>query len=413
MIEYLAQFATSGTTLVISLLTIFTGAIAILQWLEQRHEGRVERLKKVRSSITLERFRYSDECLRYYEDAFKESPDRHSDLVLYKDGWICTPGEKGFPRLADVSVNVVDEWDSDRNPVFRDLPVPKDRYAENAKFYAEVPLSNRPLFGLLGVSADDTGNVTLDIRKGYYYDFYNTCEILSLEMAYIHRIKRQSQFNTKQLKLRNEVRDVFDLDNRFVGIGINVLTILKNVELENGTKSDFFLLHKRSAKNVAEGANSYHVVPAGSFQPTAMIMPKVLNEFDLSPVNTVIREFYEELMGYEEFSDLFNANLLSDTEKELDVHYIGVALDPLNTKAEVLAYMTIDVSDRTFSLFEGKRTKEELDKFWKDNHEGKVKLRPMNRSMLKQFKDNPSSIPAFRKILDVVLENEEFFGVKS
>ena len=397
----------------ITALTSFTGIIAVSQWREHRYDKRVEDLKKVRGSIVLERHRYSDDCLKYYKRRFAGRDDVCIDYILYKKGWIQGAGNDDFIPLGDVSVEFSEgEWDSDRNPRFGKLPAPKDGYAENAKFYCSVPLSNRPLFGLSDVRTDADGKVTFGGCKGYYFDFYDTCEILSLEMAYQHRIKGRLDSEKQKLKLRDRVGDVFDLSNRFAGIGINVLTIIKNISLEDGEKSDYFLLHKRSAKNVAEGANSFHVVPAGSFQPTTLIMPEVLDEHDTSMVNTATREFYEELMGYEEFSELLSARLLTEKAEKLDIRYIGVGLDPLNTKAEVLAYVILDIDDLDMTLFENKKTKEDIIKKLKENDEGNVKLKPFTLPMLKQFRDNPSSIPAFRQILDVVIDHADFFGVR-
>ena len=46
------------------------------------------------------------------------------------------------------------------------------------------------------------------------------------------------------------------------------------------------------------------------------------------------------------------------------------------------------------------------------SNKGNVKLKPFTLPMLKQFRDNPSSIPAFRQILDVVIDHADFFGVR-
>ena len=140
-------------------------------------------------------------------------------------------------------------------------------------------------------------------------------------------------------------------------------------------------------------------------------MPRELDKHDTSMVNTATREFYEELMGYEEFSELLSSHLLMEKAEKLDIRYIGVGLDPLNTKAEVLAYVILDIDDLDMTLFDNKKTKEDIIKKLKENDEGNVKRKPFTLPMLKQFRDNPSSIPVFRQILDVVLDHPDHFGL--
>ena len=107
-----------------------------------------------------------------------------------------------------------------------------------------------------------------------------------------------------------------------------------------------------------------------------------------------------------------SARLLTEKAEKLDIRYIGVGLDPLNTKAEVLAYLILDIDDLDMTLFDKKKTKEDIIRKLKENDEGNVKLKPFTIPMLRQFRDNPSSIPAFRQILKVVIEHADHFGLK-
>ena len=47
-----------------------------------------------------------------------------------------------------------------------------------------------------------------------------------------------------------------------------------------------------------------------------------------------------------------------------------------------------------------------------DTYEGTVTLKELTMPMIRQFRDNPMSIPAFRQILAVVAEHAGQFGVQ-
>ena len=400
-----------------SILAVVATMIAVNQRREQKYDIRVENLKKMIKSIRVERYYYARESLRYYRERYRENGSVVVDNILYRRGWVQPPDDPWFLPLSQIHLNLADGtanlWNSQNNPQPRFLPTPREGYAENAKFHCDVNLMNLPLYGLGGVQINGSGSqkeITLDICKGYYYDFYNTCEILSAEMADRRRIKMDQNLSQGRLPLRDKVLDVFDFSNRFAGIGINVLTILQNVRDTSGQRHNYFLLHKRSSQGVAEGSNSYHVVPAGSYQPATVEFPEKVDPMDRNLNSTVVREFGEELLGIEEFSDLFNAELVMAYEKVPTASFIGVGLDPLNTKAEILACLTLDVGKTP--LFDGKQSSSEIQEHLTETYEGAVSLKPLSMSMLKQFRDNPMSIPAFRQILSVIIDHAEQFGVE-
>ncbi len=400
-----------------SILAVVATMIAVNQRREQKYEMRVENLKKMVRSIRMERYEYAAESLRYYRERFQGIRGAVADQVLFQEGWVQKRDDPYFLPLGAVRLNLPDGlgglWDSSRNPRPSFLPTPKEGYAENAKFHCEVNLMNLPLYGLGGVHVEGSGRkkqVTLDIVKGRYYDFYDTCEVLAAEMAYCRRIQMERHPAGGPLPMRDRQSDVFDFTNRFVGIGINALTILQNVEDDDGRSSSYFLLHRRSASGVAEGANSYHVVPAGSYQPATVEFPVLVDASDRNLNSTVVREFGEELLGIEEFADLFSPELVRAYEKVPPASFLGIALDPLNTKAEILACLTLDV--RRTPLFDGKRTRREIQAHLTDTYEGTVTLKELTMPMIRQFRDNPMSIPAFRQILAVVAEHAGQFGVQ-
>ena len=398
---------------------------------DEKRAERLENLKKIIKSIRSERSYYSEECLAYYRNLYRESKDDVIiDQVIFKQGWVQRKEDHAFLPLSEIRVNIPDGseqiWDSSRNPAPDYLTEPETGYAENAKKYSGVPLKNLPLYGLGGVAVKgefQSKSMALDIVKGHYFDFYDTCESLSLEMAYCHIIEKTEHVSEAALPLREKQSDLFDLTNRFAGIGIDVLTILWNVE-ENGERKNYFLLHKRSADKVAEGANSFHVVPAGSYQPAGTEFPEKVDESDKTLLFTAIKEFGEELLGKKE--DLSSSDIRSDDSYEVlnsmgsewietadckipKIGFIGTAFDPLNTKTEIMAYMIIDAEKD--KLLGGRKTKREIQSYFTESYEGSVILTELNYSEIERYKDEPKSIPAFRQIMKVIGEHGEMFRV--
>lgn len=194
---------------------------------------------------------------------------------------------------------------------------------------------------------------------------------------------------------------------------MNVLTILQNVrEGDNPERHNYFLLHTRSANQVAEGANSFHVVPAGSYQPGKLDFKRYSLPEDISFATTMVREFWEELRGEPEFEELYNPELLRKYETP-NAYFLGVCFDPLNTKTEVLGCYMIDVMDAKQSPFGGATRKQEIEKQLVSTYEGSVSLVPLQERILMQYLNSRKSIPAFQQILQVVLEHPDTFGVNA
>ena len=84
------------------------------------------------------------------------------------------------------------------------------------------------------------------------------------------------------------------------------------------------------------------VVPAGSYQPATVEFPERVEEIDRNLNFTVVRELGEELLGEEEFSDLFSSELVTAYRKIPAAELIGIGFDPLNTKTEIMACLTLD-----------------------------------------------------------------------
>ena len=206
------------------------------------------------------------------------------------------------------------------------------------------------------------------------------------------------------------------------GIGINTITILKNMtdDAEAGdSKADFFLLHKRGNK-VAEGMGNYHVVPAGSYQPLLEYAEREdtdSDHFAETMKNTVLREFGEELLEYEEFLDLNTSDLLQNLDGILEPVFLGIGFEPLNTKTEVLAALFIDMDRKEVAgLFNKCTRRSEFEKMLNGNgnYEGDVMLRPLTTAMLTQYENDSRSTASMKEIMRIMNrpENRALFGVR-
>lgn len=402
------------------LLALFTGYIAVLQYLESRYNTKVENMVKANDSLLAERSFYTQTALALYRAQYGPAIVEDAALIAPKD-WLPQTRDD-LVLLRDVSLRLVspEPWaDSDRTRariLRRILPDRKESFAWEVKFHLHKNLFSLPLFALAGVERDETGRPRLALARGEYFDFYNTCESVAFETAYVRRVRRERSLTLDDLPLRSHQRDLFDLANRFPGIGIDTLTIFHNLPDENGQRRSYFLLHKRSSTAVAEGPGAYHCVPAGSFQPTQA--RGALSEFD-APQHTVLREFAEELMGMEECAELNAAELYSAFEiGEFAAHlyYLGIGFEPLNTKAELLSALMLDLDDERVAgarFLRGCRNVSDVRARLNMNYEGAVTLKPLTTAFVRQYAHMSAATPSFRQIMQIVLQFPDFFGVES
>lgn len=402
--------------------TCLSIVIFVIQKIEVRYRKRVEYLHRIVQDIRQNNYQHTQTALDYYTDFYRARPEK--DMVVsktvYQRGWLYKKSDGEFLELDKVNLNILngpeEVWKSKKNEKPSFLPTPKEGYAENAKLHCGVNLLNLPAYALAGVKIDSHPDakwpVTLDVRKGKYFDFYDTCAVLEAEMAYEYGIRKKSCTKFKGLKMRNRHGDLLELDRRFAGIGVNVLTIFQNVqeaaETEVPDYHTYFLLHRRSETKVAEGCGKLHVIPAGSYQPAGLNIPVIPESCDYNLENTAIREFCEELLGLPEFEQMSNSNLLKSLNAK--AYFLGVCFEPVNTKTEILACMVIDVKE--CEQFKTCNTVQKLQQRLKNNYEGKVSLQRLDMDHVKQYMDDPRSTPAFAQIMEIVQENHAFFGVE-
>ncbi|MBR4743436.1 MAG: hypothetical protein IK082_04500 [Oscillospiraceae bacterium] len=431
MLKAIWEFINVNSGILQILLTI-AGFLAITrnQLIRERFDTRLNNMKKTVDAIATDRNLFMEQGLALYKKQYADRSDcseftTEGGHLIYRNGWVdCKSSEGEYYHLKDFCPTILARYPSSQYdiPFNPRLPDRKESYAENCKFHLGKNLFDAPLYALKDMTVVPGKRPEISVTAGTYFDFYNTCEYLGFEMAYSRRILGRHELTARTLPVRHKRRELFDTGNRFPGIGINTVTILKNMIDDvdaDGARASFFLLHKRGNR-VAEGMGNYHVVPAGSYQPLREYAEREDTDSDHiaeTMKNTVLREFGEELLDYEEFLDLNTSDLLQRLDSILDPVFLGLGFEPLNTKTEVLAALFIDLNkSQDASLFGGRTRRSEYEKLFSgnDNYEGDVMLRPLTTAMLTQYENDSRSTASMKEIMRIMnkKENRTLFGVR-
>lgn len=219
---------------------------------------------------------------------------------------------------------------------------------------------NRPSFRLLDVAQVD-GRPKLSFGYTTYFDMADVCEGVAHELAGAWLATGSDpawigEPDWESLPFRRLVGDPFDLGHRPLLPSIDTLTIRLAAD---GTAS--FPLHHRAASNVALAGGTYHIMPAGVFQPSSVMPWDQSNDFDLW--RNVLREYAEEFLGDPEadgssgepidYDGVEPFRTLNEARRAGKVrpYCFGIGLDPLTLAGEILSVVVIeaDVYDTVFS----------------------------------------------------------------
>ncbi|WP_405532078.1 helix-turn-helix transcriptional regulator [Streptomyces avidinii] len=235
-----------------------------------------------------------------------------------------------------------------------------DRYTQAIRMIDQPSLFvNRPSFRLLDV-AQTEGRPKLSFGYTTYFDMADVCEGVAHELASAW-LKTGSDPawigdpSWAELPFRSLVGDPFDLAHRPLLPSIDTLTI------RLGPDGASFPLHHRSASNVALAGGTYHVMPAGVFQPSSVMPWDQSNDFNLW--RNVLREYAEEFLGDPEAdgssgepidydgTEPFRTLNQARREGKVRPYCFGIGLDPLTLAGEILSVVVIDadVYDSVFS----------------------------------------------------------------
>ncbi len=438
-----------------AIIPIAGAVITYRQVSEEAMEKKIRNFRMLGEQSPTDRNSYAKKCVELYRKQYKKGLNgrNYSDMVfnnlIYMRNWLGWDERlNDFVSLDKVKVNlnfrtsgddedqnnvyskiVNDAWDK-TPPRAKFLPYPKDGYALNLKYAADknVNLYNGALFALENADGDvmhceTTDSIreqyekpfTLNVKIGGYFDFLNTCECLLNEVYSTCEIKHRTFPKAlpkihffSSLPCRAKVRDIFDFSNRFAGIGINSATIFHNLIDKEGHKRSYILFHNRT-KNVVEGRGAVHVVPAGSYQPIVGLGAENQASINTDMKNTVYSEFAQELLGKKEITYLNVENYKQDNKLNWDIQFLGLGIEPLNTKCEVLTSIIIDMDMHDNVKFFGTNTLEGLTKFFKACEEGTLLIEELNRFTLTKYLNDPRMTPAGKEIMSIMLKHESYF----
>ncbi len=377
------------------ILAVFLGYLAVREYVDHRTEKLEKELKMVNSALTRERYAFSDKALQMY--GIKDHQ------LLYRDGWV-VPFRAGvlmedvLAVESDAPVNVGDT----RHP--RWMPYRGLTYSDNVKMTLGKKISYLPIYALAEEPKTEGGSVTVPVRTCQYCQFFDTCDYLSFEIAHAMRIRRipPEAIRMPDLPYRSSI-EPYDLSNRHTGIGISTLTVVVNIPDEIG---QVFLVHNRKGKT-AEGGEVYHAVPAGSYEPIDGMNPETHGN---RPFDSAFREFIEEVIDTR-YDFVSSPDLLKYFSEKVhaDIFYLGIGLEPLNLKAEMMSLMIVDF--QMSSLFDGCDSVEDLFKDRKETDEGGIRVVPFREEFIDHYANSRKSFTTFREMLRIV--RQDFDSIKN
>ena len=375
------------------ILAVFLGYLAVREYVDHRTEKLEKELKMVNSALTRERYAFSDKALQMY--GVKDHQ------LLYRDGWV-VPFRAGvlmedvLAVESDAPVNVGDT----RHP--RWMPYRGLTYSDNVKMTLGKKISYLPIYALAEEPKTEGGSVTVPVRTCQYCQFFDTCDYLSFEIAHAMRIRRipPEAIRMPDLPYRSSI-EPYDLSNRHTGIGISTLTVVVNIPDEIG---QVFLVHNRKGKT-AEGGEVYHAVPAGSYEPIDGMNPETHGN---RPFDSAFREFIEEVIDTR-YDFVSSPDLLKYFSEKVhaDIFYLGIGLEPLNLKAEMMSLMIVDF--QMSSLFDD--SVEDLFKDRKETDEGGIRVVPFREEFIDHYANSRKSFTTFREMLRIV--RQDFDSIKN
>lgn len=284
---------------------------------------------------------------------------------------------------------------------------------------------SRPSYTLKNVSLAESERISLEFGKGSYFDYINCGEMLALELSYHcgnHPLEKIHATDLeKRLSLRHLAGEWHSIERRPSIAGVNCLTVFKDAE----TKKAYFPLLRRSPR-VASAVNTHHVVPAGEFQPMSPSLPDFVGNCTLW--QTLLREFAEEILRqpeakHDEISMMQLAGLgairccLDLIESGCwKTYFLGIGLDPLTLKPELLLVSIVDRGMFIDYLKQHLRNEMGTSCLHQANHEGTLELgnhpfmgHQVTASTIELYMRSSGTLPAGRGCLELFERKLDFF----
>lgn len=427
---------------------------AIIKVPKRCKEKRIEMMKNALHESKKSRNCSMQEALKMHKEMLcrlGNDVDMASNLIC-ETGWVnvhkkngcCTEIDVNFFQLKEIDATIIEAIPDSAlksKKSWKTLPnLGKEAsYFDTMNEYIRREEKKRdmwdgPLYALGNVckpsELDDKFSLCVYYKEHGYKDFYDTCEYLVYEVAYAKSKEKKKRVGVTPCTLerylpylpaRKACINVFDFTNRFVGIGVNAMIIVKGLPSKtNGESNPMFFLHVRSEEE-GEAPNTNSVLPAGSWQPTSDY-----NENENQPQSleyTFFREFKEEILGRMEMENpATEAIIINQLDGILKPYFLGIGLEPLNLKAEILVVAIMDFKEKESwpeireINFKKINTIEELEEQIKNNANYETEeffLKELSQKTLAEYEKNKDSTAALREIARIVnlQENRGIFGV--
>jgi hypothetical protein len=272
---------------------------------------------------------------------------------------------------------------------------------------------DRPSYRLVDVSGVAEGAPELTFARTSYFRMIDSCEALAHEIAGLAQRRSPDSLLTafERTPMRNAVGNPFDLTGRHVIPSLNVLTM----RLEGQDAS--FYLHRRDPAKVAVAGGMFHVIPAGTFQPSSRSPAAEREDFDLW--KCAMREYSEELLGNEEATGSAGFRLDYDSDEPFRSlqearrsgacrpYVLGLALDPLTLCVEILVAVCFSATafDSIFADLAEENAEGTL--IVSERRDGRLVGIPFEDGWLAQFAEREPLAPAARGCLALAWEHRE------
>lgn len=261
-------------------------------------------------------------------------------------------------------------------------------------------------------------------ERAEYFDYINCGELLALETIRQavrtpeHQGGDQQRYLAsfdRRLPLRDSVGEWNAVSFRPSLAGVNVLTIF--VDRNKGVAT-FPMMHR---SHTGSAAGTFHVVPAGEFQPTNNSPAAWRDHCTLW--QTVLREFSEELLLDDEAkSGGLDMRALAARERMVPLvqlmrsgdwktYFLGMGLDPLTLKPELLLVSIIDL----WRFIEAVSLPPPGRRLPEKNSEGEIRTGPhgwgevLSASNLSRYRDDPITLPAASGCIELLQRRWQHF----
>jgi hypothetical protein len=245
-----------------------------------------------------------------------------------------------------------------------------------------------------------------------YFNYVDSLEAMAAELADF--ALSNPGILPSELPRRGPPDRIFDFRQRPAFAGVNCILFLKNYYRGNASKSRVsaphqFVLHDRRG-DALEARNTFHVVPAGGHQPAK----EFGNNKEWAIWRTIVREFCEELFNKEEANKLIKGggDFIEHPEIKplIDLFFrkpaakvflLGIGLDPMTTKPEILAAIVVDWQKVTAAV----------ELHIETNYEGTAKFIDLSHADLLEQAAMPRSkplLPAGKAALLLAAEHFDF-----